>query len=632
MKKSLLMIMACGVAVTAFSQGAYKKLPIAIMDGNSSNKVVTTPMTQKNGQNSTQTDSCKTLGTAGNAYGTFTRPGRSQLYYDPNVNMMIMIHRSNPSVDGSATTGEIFYDKSTDGGLTWTNQIGSIFVAGTELARYPQGWIYNPAANTNPNNAYVAHHGASTNGTNWIAYTHSTTPVSSVNVTQGVTLFTTQDQGLIPYGMDVTQNGTVWITDIYNDGPSAYDYQDSIILRKGTWNSSTNTYDYTNKMIYAPSSLDANGYHNMGHVAAAFNGAGTIGYLVALGHFEQAFTLFPDSSMYYRVWKSTDGGNTWAFKKDICFNNLDSLFGNLGSTQYTTGFDFDLIVDANDNLHISAIGSPQATTGGWSVPSNSVKIAMDVYTTNGGNTWKAKKLGQTQTFRGYFGPSNPPNFGEDNRPQVSTNWDRNRIFFTWFDTDTLTFGNNGNIYPDAHCVALNITTGLWSAEMNFTTGSPCADGNATFGCVPQYVIGNTVSYEVPLAAMILTTGNDMNPVDFRYYTGNVITDLDMTNIGGSVYLCLTSSVDDINSLFTISDVYPNPSNGLTSFNITLTKSSEVSVNVMNAVGQNVMDVMNSDLNAGTHSVKIDVSKLSAGVYFYTVNAGGFRVTKKMIVE
>jgi len=42
-------------------------------------------------------------------------------------------------------------------------------------------------------------------------------------------------------------------------------------------------------------------------------------------------------------------------------------------------------------------------------------------------------------------------------------------------------------------------------------------------------------------------------------------------------------------------------------------------------------LVNEQKSAGTYSVEFDGSKLSSGVYFYTITAGQFSQTKKMIL-
>jgi hypothetical protein len=623
MKKSVLFAMAIGFGLASFAQNAkeYKRLPFAMDDAvGSPNKVVNSSANLKNGNNVAPTAICDTLGSAGNAYGSFTRGGRSLLAFDPNLNTLVYSHRSHPAMDATANTGFIMYDISTNGAQTWNNRIGPVYSAGAELARYPQGFIYNPPSNTNPANAFLGVYGPCTNGSGWVAHFNAGTSLGTLGATQDVFMFQPGLQGLIPYNGDQSQDGTVWIADMSYDGT---DYLDTVYIRKGVWNTANGRYGFTTYPIYAPVSVDGNGAKNFGSCYSAFSANGQTGYMVMIAHDD--FVNFPDSAYYLIVYKSTNAGVNWNLSKRICLGNLDSLMNGIGQGRYTTGFDLDCVVDMNGNLHMVTIGSEQ-TTGGWSVPSNSNKIAMHVWTTDGGSTWKARKLGETMTFRGSYG-STP--ISEDNRPQISTNWSRDRIFFTWFDTDTNTFGNQGNVFPDAFMAGYNVTTGMWSPAANKTTGS-CADGLMLQGSVPQYVKSSSGTHTIFANYSLIT--DDLAPTNFRNFDAATITDASMTSTGSNVYLCYVFSVNEhTNNVFGVGNPYPNPANAITNFEISMLQSANVAVEVYNTVGQNVMNIMNQNLGAGKHIINMDASALEAGIYFISVRANGHTVTKKLTV-
>ncbi len=83
--------------------------------------------------------------------------------------------------------------------------------------------------------------------------------------------------------------------------------------------------------------------------------------------------------------------------------------------------------------------------------------------------------------------------------------------------------------------------------------------------------------------------------------------------------------------FSVAQNYPNPFNPTTVISFALPKEAHVIVSVFNALGQMVEELVNSNRNAGLHSVSFDASSLTTGIYFYTVNAGEFVSTKKMLL-
>ena len=58
-------------------------------------------------------------------------------------------------------------------------------------------------------------------------------------------------------------------------------------------------------------------------------------------------------------------------------------------------------------------------------------------------------------------------------------------------------------------------------------------------------------------------------------------------------------------------------------------NSTVTLKVYDAIGREVATLVNEVKEAGTYSVTFDGSKLSSGLYFYTITAGNYTATKKL---
>jgi hypothetical protein len=82
----------------------------------------------------------------------------------------------------------------------------------------------------------------------------------------------------------------------------------------------------------------------------------------------------------------------------------------------------------------------------------------------------------------------------------------------------------------------------------------------------------------------------------------------------------------------VSQSVPNPTTGATRVSIELGKPATVGFEVFNMTGQKVYDLPVRNMNAGNHEISFDASSFTSGVYFYTVTAGGEKVTRKMIVK
>jgi hypothetical protein len=77
--------------------------------------------------------------------------------------------------------------------------------------------------------------------------------------------------------------------------------------------------------------------------------------------------------------------------------------------------------------------------------------------------------------------------------------------------------------------------------------------------------------------------------------------------------------------------YPNPFNPTTTINYQLPESGFVKLNVYDLLGREVASLVNENKPAGNHSVKFDASRLTSGVYVYTVSVNKFTQSKKMLL-
>lgn len=85
------------------------------------------------------------------------------------------------------------------------------------------------------------------------------------------------------------------------------------------------------------------------------------------------------------------------------------------------------------------------------------------------------------------------------------------------------------------------------------------------------------------------------------------------------------------SSYRLNQNYPNPFNPSTVIRYSLPQSGLVSLKVYDVLGQQVAVLLNSEQSAGTHEINFNASKLSSGIYFYTIHAGNFISTKKMLL-
>ena len=76
--------------------------------------------------------------------------------------------------------------------------------------------------------------------------------------------------------------------------------------------------------------------------------------------------------------------------------------------------------------------------------------------------------------------------------------------------------------------------------------------------------------------------------------------------------------------------YPNPFNPETVINFSLPKADQVTLSVFNMSGQLVNRLVKEKKPAGNHSINFNASDLNSGIYFYTIETGSTKLSKKML--
>lgn len=78
--------------------------------------------------------------------------------------------------------------------------------------------------------------------------------------------------------------------------------------------------------------------------------------------------------------------------------------------------------------------------------------------------------------------------------------------------------------------------------------------------------------------------------------------------------------------------YPNPFNPSTEIKYSLQNSAKVSIKVYNALGLEVGSLVDGQQGPGQHQVSFYGDNLPSGTYFYTMRAGTFSQTKRMVLS
>jgi hypothetical protein len=98
---------------------------------------------------------------------------------------------------------------------------------------------------------------------------------------------------------------------------------------------------------------------------------------------------------------------------------------------------------------------------------------------------------------------------------------------------------------------------------------------------------------------------------------------------------ITSIDDEYNfakpSAFQLLPNYPNPFNPTTTIKYQIPELSFVTIKVYDALGNEVITLVNEEKPIGNYEVEFSATGLPSGIYFYQLKTNNFTQTKKMIL-
>ncbi len=602
------------------------------------------------------------IGSSANAFGYGLSNGNATFVWaDDDLHTVANTHRMGGDVGPPGQySGDLAYDISTDQGITWTNQIKiyeSNITSGqdnSDAARYPQGAIYNPPGNTDPNNAWVAFFAPNLDGSNggsWGGYSYGVASIGDPEDTTKHLLSSDIPNGFyqgVPTAFHITQQGEAWMADAALID-SYLDYTGNIIFMHGVFNDDINDYEY--EEFLAPATCE-----DAGSLKMAFSPDGQIGYVFWID-INQSIPFYDEDGWDYPLlFKTEDGGETW--DSDLISVQLGGPGGIetikywLSDEQLNEYFEpgtwnrDEIIYSArwwNSDIAVDAGGNPHLITSvhvGWE-DGGSLYIGIepytmgifDIYSLDGGeNIDQAVLLGTTKTYRGIFQPND---FTEYNRTGVSTTMDGTKMFFSWIDTQA--DGINENIAPDIFARGFDLVTNMLT-EGESSGGSTNVTALSTgmwqswSKAASYYVFTDNDDFIMPLVYQFLDPENVTNPIRFNYIQDFSFNIADFTLPSGNDPFPWVGIENQEMITAEVSQNYPNPFNNTSLISVKLEEPACLSLEVTNILGQKVY--MEDRGYTGQHTVQftLNADYFDPGIYFYTVRTGNQAVTRQMIVE
>lgn len=171
-------------------------------------------------------------------------------------------------------------------------------------------------------------------------------------------------------------------------------------------------------------------------------------------------------------------------------------------------------------------------------------------------------------------------------------------------------------------------------------------GNWRVSFKAYQTLSNTTFHKMPIVLKIsFTTGSDtlirvMNDVNNQQYVFNFNRQptslaFDPNNDIVLKTATLTVGVNEnetgIPEKYSLSQNYPNPFNPSTEISYGLPKNAFVTLKVYDLTGKLVSTLVSEQKAAGKYRVEWNATDFPSGAYFYTINAGDYSETKRMIL-
>gem|GEM_PF-6504611 len=149
-----------------------------------------------------------------------------------------------------------------------------------------------------------------------------------------------------------------------------------------------------------------------------------------------------------------------------------------------------------------------------------------------------------------------------------------------------------------------------------TAGNAYPDTSKIIRATPVFVNAANRDYRLAAGSVGKNAGTD--GLDIGYLPGGIATEVETFS-------------DQVPASFQLSQNYPNPFNPTTTIQFSIAKAGSYSLQVYNILGQKVASLLDKEVAPGVYRVQFDASKLSSGMYLYTLTGANLNLTQKMML-
>lgn len=133
----------------------------------------------------------------------------------------------------------------------------------------------------------------------------------------------------------------------------------------------------------------------------------------------------------------------------------------------------------------------------------------------------------------------------------------------------------------------------------------------------------------------LTNPLYLDSFQFTYTPGSPVQGTlymdDLRTAAITQFVSVDEPVSGLPDDFSLDQNYPNPFNPVTNIRFGMPEASHVRIEVYDLLGRRVAELQNGPMRAGYHTLGFDASRLSSGLYLYTLRTDRINLTRKMML-
>jgi hypothetical protein len=394
------------------------------------------------------------------------------------------------------------------------------------------------------------------------------------------------------------------------NGGTMYKGMDGVVVYSRSQDGGT-TWD---KQYEVPPGMDSTLYYNNAGDSYALDARGDVVAFVS-GGFTQDLAM----------WKSTDNGNTWTKTILIPFPiPAYNPNGNILDTTWTDDGANAILIDNNNKVHVWA-GRMRV------IKTDSAATGVSYYPGTDGLLYWNETMGASAPIIIAEAEDRNSNGTLDIEPAIA------RYFKSLTSFPSAGIDASGNIFLVYSSIMENTSNGATVDPQSYRNvyGMALPAGSSTWRTPVN--ISNSDFDEGVFASLARHVDSHMHIIYQRDPEPGLAVRGDMDPFGPNemVYVNypaqLVAGVKAIQPSVKSVSIYPNPANNNAILSFNMVKAGKVTVEILNVLGQQMFSTQNEYSN-GIHTMSVDITNLSAGLYIVNTASGNQKISQKLIVR